>query len=140
MTEPSYEEADAVLAAVDKQLQLLRKSEDLPGDPWIERWRWDEPGITLTWLEEIGEAEYIGKNIHAQIVGDHVDVEINAWSDKDIETTRKRYWEHSYVNKFKVPLNEKEVHDVLWDAYSKISPWTFKSLSNETILPPMNHV
>jgi hypothetical protein len=85
---PNYEEADVVLTTIGKKLEELRDSKHLPIDRPIELWRWDEPGVTLTWMETI-DGEYICKNIHALIAGDRVEVEINAWSDKDVGPVAK---------------------------------------------------
>lgn len=139
--ELNYKEANAILDAIEQSFRVLGQEQSVPASAF-ERWRWDEPGITLTWSEN-KSGEFLGKNIHALIVGNRVEVEINAWCDKDVGHTgeiRQRHWSHSYVDALEIPLKESELYKIILRAHSKVASWGFPDLFDKTTLPSMSHL
>lgn len=132
-----FRELDALLRSVDPLLRALAANHRLtPGD--IERWRWDEPTIVLTWEDPVHQG--IGKNIAVSIADGEptgvLRVEVNAWLDRTERngTGMVRRWEHAEIDALRAtlstddqPWNEALVA-TLQCAYQRVAAWSADSL------------
>lgn len=98
----NYEEIDKILSVVEEVFWSLAGKHKLK-QVNIERWRWDEPVITLAWVGD----DSISRNIHALIRTEasyfgKLLVEVNAWQDEDREggKMRVRHWKRKEVGQF----------------------------------------
>ena len=119
----NYGELNPVLDGLEPLLLRLAGEKRLMGAT-AERWRWDEPTITLTWVDR---GTGIGKNIGLSIVDDPpstVTIEVNAWLDKDRNegATRVRQWQNQIVGT--VPVRDLEaVETEVQRAYEIVFGW-----------------
>jgi len=118
----------------------------------VERWRWDEPEITLSWRET--QQPYVSKNIRFFIdspedllsdvsLGNYYffAIETNAWLDEDSETgtDRVRRWEYRPTGRGTLDFAQLSVEDLegevdeihlkMEDAYAIASNLSYEDLS-----------
>lgn len=128
----NYDELDGVLNKIEPMILRLAGAYELK-QASTERWRWDEPVITLTWAA----SDDISRNIHALITDDDgLLVEVNAWRDEDGEEgrVRVRSWQHEEIGRIIAPWLPAQVQSTLESAYSKVSGWGTKNLTKRTLL------
>lgn len=116
----SYKVWDSILGEVETHLKILATKKAIPGAT-LERWRWDEPDITLAW--HLGD---LGRNIHVLVVGESDSsllVEVNAWWDEDLEDgkVRVRHWDNRKVADG--VLSHEVKYDLFEEAYNIVSAW-----------------
>lgn len=134
----NYEELDGILDTVEEVFLALTVELGLKQTS-IERWRWDEPVITLTWVG----SDDISRNIHALIIPEgsfpyKLLVEGNAWQDKDeVEgRIRVRKWQHVEIDR-EVSPDRSELRRAIDKAYSKVSEWrSTEDLKGKAYLVP----
>ncbi len=134
-----FERLSKVLDISEGAFVSLMEKYNLPA--YIERWRWDEPVITLTWLDF--SDDYIYKNMHALIIieGNEMimEIEVNAWRDTDEEKKRVRYWKHEKVGQETLDESKPEkvlepIKKLVFKGYSRVSKWSKEDLKNEHII------
>lgn len=130
----NYDELDGILNNVEQFIPPLVTQYELT-QVSIERWRWDEPVITLSWVG----GDDISRNIHALVTEGssstyELAVEINAWQDEDREEgkVRVRNWYHEEVERCSVPPNGHELQEILNTACMKVIGWTRETLTEQT--------
>jgi hypothetical protein len=116
-----FEELNFILEEVETILRRVATGVVPEPEKAMERWRWDEPGTTLTWVD----VDNINKNVHALIVeggSRHVAVEVNAWhdSDEDDGSVRVRRWNHAAIEPL-VAVPDKVVADTLEPFHAALS-------------------
>lgn len=119
---------------------LLSEKPDELKQPAIERWRWDEPGITLTWIGP----DHIGRNIHASVAAPNdyrprLEIQVNAWKDEDQGPegmTSGRRWRHDPVDIIDIPFEMGPLRKVVKEGYSKVAAWNVKFLNKQAVLAP----
>lgn len=116
------------LNIVEGFLLRLKADNQLLGTS-IERWRWNEPSITLAWSKEIVE-----HNIHAHIVDKEfmgLQIEVNSWLDEDREEgkVRVRHWKHQVISE-RIGLNEME-YGLFQKAFKIVSMWSQRMLKDK---------
>lgn len=126
-----YEKLDRALDQVEELLMDLAYKMLLAFGAATDRWRWDEPGITLTW-----EAEGVGRNIHIVIVDEtemKLKIEINAWQDQDIQEGNKRvrHWQNAVISEGVEP---EYLRDYVHKAYEAVSGWNKEALKRKAVL------
>ena len=101
----------------------------------IERWRWDEPIITLTWAD----SDHISRNINVLIILEEPPpyrllVEGNAWQDTDRAEgkIRVRHWQHTEIDSVWLP----QTLEAIDEAYFKVSKWSIDDLTRKEHLTP----
>lgn len=131
----NYEEIDKILSAVEEVFLSLAAKHKLK-QVNIERWRWDEPVITLAWVGD----DSISRNIHALIRPEgsyfyKLLVEINAWQDEDREggKMRVRHWQRKEVGQF--PPQKANIEQAVNEGYMEASRLS-KTEMKETLLTP----
>jgi len=131
-----YEEIDNILNKVEEVLLSLTSEYKLK-QASIERWRWDEPVITLTWTD----SDHISRNINALIIPEgplsyRLLVEGNAWQDTDAAEgkIRVRHWQHTEIDTAWLP----QPLDAIDEAYSKVSKWNIDDLKRKEHLTPQS--
>lgn len=132
----NYEELDRILDTVEEVLLSLANEYKLK-QASIERWRWDEPVITLTWVG----SDHISRNIHALITQEGFSpykllVEGNVWQDKDEAEgkIRVRHWQQAEVDSVQVPLDMPQLRRAIGEAHSKVSKWSTGDLERKAHL------
>ena len=121
----------------DVQPLLLRlASEHALKQPAVERWRWDEPAVSLTWLGP----ENISRNMRAVIDGETLAAEVNAWQDEDEEGGRQRvrYWKYEHFGLMAVPVDRDQLWSRLEEAYRAVSSWKRNDLKRVVLTPGEN--
>lgn len=102
-----YDESlDALLGKIESLALKLAAEQGVHGIT-VTRWRWDEPDITLTWLDrDTNKSLYVRVVPTANLPG-RVIIEVNAWRDLDYcdGRRRKRIW------------NRREIAEVQQDTY-----------------------
>lgn len=99
----------------------------------IERWRWDEPVITLSWVG----ADDISRNAHALVEGNSpaysLKIEVNAWRDKDRQEgdERVRHWQHKEIDLVSVSDDMILLRQALGKGYSIVANWTEQDLQRQ---------
>lgn len=106
----------------------------------IERWRWDVPSITLTWLAN----DWIFRNINSYVSGElgqksaHLFIEGNAWVDQDVEEPklRVRRWHHEELPPIKVEHAEHQqmIEETVFEAYRLVMDRGYQGLENQEVL------
>lgn len=131
-----YEEIDNILNKVEEVLLSLTSEYKLK-QVSIERWRWDEPVITLTWTD----SGHISRNINALIILEgpspcRLLVEGNAWQDTDEAEgkIRVRHWQHTEIDSVWLP----QTLEAIDEAYSKVSKWSTDDLTRREHLTPQS--
>jgi hypothetical protein len=136
----NHEKVDKVLDIADKVFRTLKGEKERLARADVERWRWDEPCITLIWTERV-EDQYVGKNIHMLVVEGRAEIEVNAWLDKDNGERgekRVRSWRHEYVDAVSIlglPQEKAVIEKTIREGYAKVSSWAIEDLCNQSILP-----
>lgn len=102
----------------------------------IERWRWDEPDITLTWVDP----DNISRSIHAVIEQgppSTLELEVNAWQDEEGEEgkIRIRHWKHSNIARLKIPYELEYLSDAVKQGFGQVGSWTKSSLEVTYLSP-----
>jgi len=136
----NYEELDGILDTIEELFSsLAERYEHRLAQVSIERWRWDEPVITLTWVG----SDDIRRNIHALIVHEgsypyELLLEANAWEDRDLEEGKitVRNWRHDKVGRVQIPFQRSELQKTVNEAYSTVSSWSGQDLKEQTHLAP----
>lgn len=99
----------------------------------IERWRRDQPAITLTWQGADTIWRHITTLVHelptaGRPVQGHI--EVNAWRDGRRGAGWSRDWWHERVH------NGRLEPESLWEeAYNKVAAWTESTLAHQRDLP-----
>lgn len=124
------------LLNVIEPILLQRAGASGLGGTRVERWRWDEPDVTLTWTDHAG----VGKSVHAVIDTEKstVRLEVNAWRDKDFEDgkVRVRNWRHQTIGVANVPLDVNALGRLIDDAYDIARRWGADDLKESVTLRP----
>ena len=139
----NVDELDKILDIIEPHLLSIAGKHKLTGTS-IERWRWDEPGIMLSWIDT---ERNVGKNIHLWIKREappyELVTEINAWRDEDIDggERRVRKWAHYEIARESVSSPEEVQDQVpLWisKAYESVSSWDEKDLKETHYLASLS--
>lgn len=132
-----YAGLDAILDTLEELLSPFTNNLNRAS---IERWRWDEPVMTLTWVG----SDQVARNIHALIVekapyseGRTVEVEVNAWRDEDSEDgqARVRKWRHQNMGAVSTD-DVPKLRSTLTQALDVVSRWNLEDLQNGVHLTP----
>jgi len=135
----NYEELDRILDTVEEVFSSLANQYGYYElKHWsTERWRWDEPVITLT---SVGRDD-VNRNIHALTIQEgsypyELLVEINAWQDEDEAEgeIRMRKWQHAKVGRVQIPLDTEQLEGMIRKAYDNVSRWREGKLARKTRL------
>ncbi|MDX1992116.1 MAG: hypothetical protein SF029_06990 [bacterium] len=141
-----FEHLDETLDAINEVMQQvaghhkLRKTE-------IERWRWDQPSISLTWpcddfiQRKILASLDIGSGVPADLY--RLNVTVDAWKDDTLVVddgirVPVRYWNHERIQEkafttagdFPVNYVEKAIQQ----AYQTVSSWKIDDLERRVAL------
>lgn len=97
---------------------------------YIDRWRWGQPQISLTWQGQ----DAIWRNIYAVVLpgeGRSLSgrIEVNAWQDTQEEKGWVRHWQHLLLQE-QGPLEPPR----LWEAYDIVVQWTLSKLTRRHAL------
>ena len=126
-----FETIDGILDLVHRALTSLMDEYKLTGAT-VERWRWDQPVITLSWMGQ----DQTRLNIHGVVVDANgeplgVDaaatsssmlrIEANAWRDQDIEDGKRRV--RNWIHKDLGVVGTDKVASRVSEAYSEASGW-----------------
>ena len=134
---PDYAMLDSILSIAEGPIRSVIREHQLTRAS-VERWRWDEPEITLTWLDTT--QGYISKNVRFMIEPIEAGkfyygppyvfaTEANAWLDEDSETgeSRTRRWQHEKVVEVKEVRNLEhasgEISEAIWRTYEVAARW-----------------
>lgn len=141
-----YKELDAILDAVQELFTAIVEREGLVQSS-IERWRWDYPVITLTWV-----ASGINRNINVLLGYVQDDgllspssepvievVEVNAWKDRDVaDGNRVRNWRQAIIVRKAKTGRDQERLELLGRsiqlAYKEVSSFTENQLDRQTVI------
>jgi hypothetical protein len=130
-----------VLDELDEHLNRIAKEKRLET---VERWRWDEPAIRLSWFAD----DAIGRNV--QVLVNRLDAgvfevvtEVNAWKDSDVQAARRvRHWQHEQIpDAPHVKVCDQQLHvqeslpSLLQHAFSLVASWNLEDLSLTAPLP-----
>jgi hypothetical protein len=140
------EELNALLELVQKLFATLIEREGIQQSS-IERWRWDYPLITITWI-----THGINRNINVLVAYSQEDIylaipaepvieaiEVNVWKDSDeADRTRVRRWRHERVeckakalsDQYSLQLLERSIQL----AHKVASSFTEDQLDAETVI------
>lgn len=134
----NYSELDAILGAVEPLLLSCAGEFKLQRTS-IERWRWDEPQITLTWSARDGTD--INRSVQVSIDEKTLatSVEITGWRDEDRDEgiTRVRSWKHVVTTSHLDPGDiAAKLPSKLKHAFTKVASWTPKDLSQQKLISP----
>jgi hypothetical protein len=109
--EERYDVLAEILDIVQNALVELLTSKNLRR-PSIERWRWDQPVVTLSWVAP----DYIDRNINAMVLHDTTNpsvlhIEANAWKDDSVGIPYRsvRLWKHLDAGDVPVSLHSKPI-------------------------------
>jgi hypothetical protein len=119
-------EVDAIFDRIEPLLLSLASEHELAGES-VERWRWDEPSITLKWQDGL-----LGKSL-VFITEDEPNnsfIEVNAWNGL---LGSARRWRHST---WKIPdgvLTTSDVHEsvirsLLEKGFAVVNSWQEQDL------------
>lgn|SRR3989344_167638 len=92
-----------------------------------ERYRWDEPAISFTWV-----SNNINRSVVADVDGRTVNVEINAWKDAEEGGTTLRNWNNKLIGNS--ASGTPREHELLRMAFQKVSSWKLSDLNRENPL------
>jgi hypothetical protein len=116
----------------------------------LERWHWDAPEISLSWLDE--RAGLINKSLRFYVdlrQGESfppfvVRAEINAWQDLDAIGGALRRWRHQTVEGALLLTGVEDVKSRVFEVielrdrgYRVVSGWTVEDLTRTEHLPPL---
>lgn len=137
-----YEKLDTILSKVEEIVSQFARERQLE-EATIERWRWDEPVVTLRWVGR----DTLGRAIHARIVNPDAPlellVELNAWQDEDREegTVRMRKYHHDdKVGHVPIDLVAEQLAGKLDKAYSTLESCKVDDLKQERRILPSSAV
>jgi hypothetical protein len=146
----SFKELDALLEAIRTIFVLLIQRESLKEES-IEKWRWDYPVITLTWVADRMNrninvlAGYSQENGYLSTTPEPIIevVEVNVWKDVDeSEGIRVRNWRHEViVRKAKAGRVQDRLELIersIQLAYKEASHITDDQLDRKTIIASEN--
>lgn len=129
-----WDRVDSVLDRVEPVLLSLAGRFHI-SQPGIERWRWDEPVITMRWRG----ADDLRRNIGVHVVSEDevVTIEVNAWRDEDRDEgkARLRRWEHRPIRNLKITRDksfDKDLDSALSEAYEIVTGLKVANLKRET--------
>jgi hypothetical protein len=137
MSTMEFGEVDKLLNDVEPVLiQLAGKY--LVRQPTIERWHWDEPDLTLSWIGLDG----IHRNIHAIVENGltSILVEVNAWRDEDMEEakTRVRRWWNTDIGVIRISdrryLKAEDLNKTIDIAFQTVVSWDKGNLKYQTFI------
>lgn len=125
----SFEELDKILDNVEAAYTSLVTRKNMSAS--IERWRWDQPIITLSWTS----ADFISRNIHAYVREDReLLTEVNAWYDEDLSHNgRVRHWKHKTTDSLPISADSEQIDQAITSAFDQMSRWGKKDLSDRTV-------
>lgn len=103
-------------------------------DARIERWRWDEPVIAVTWIDR--DRGWIAKSLRCVANRDAAstfNVQIDAWLDEDVEPTglgRVRRWCYD-VTAAGIAVDPRldRLRYAIKDAFERVTPLTKEDLT-----------
>lgn len=130
----NYSAINSILDDFEKVFKDLKVNHNL-SHAVIERWRWDLPNITLTWLAE----DAIWRNIHVLVDAARgaadpfiEKVEVNAWQDLQRDNRWIRRWQHQVIRKA-IAYNKLQWQDdhAFASGYILVAHWTSKDLTNQ---------
>ncbi len=127
-----YEKLNEILDEVQTNFALLLVQQRLRRAS-IERWRWDQPAITLSWIG----GDDVNRNMNALIV-EHgplptgLSIEVNAWKDKVLDTGRMmRLWNHRATGRLSLPVQPNQLVELVQLAYNMVAQWSLSDLTEE---------
>lgn len=137
---PHAAEIDALFDGIEQIYQNDVIDERALIEPTIERWRWDEPAIGISWIDLAHDS--ISKNLLCRALGDHAPfhftVEINAWLDSDVAPVgigRVRHWRHEVVAEdVRVNPHADKLRGVIIAAFNRASELTQRDLTETEAL------
>lgn len=116
----------------------------------FERWRWDEPRLTVTWAGD----DHITRNLGVSLRFDggnermgEILVEVNAWRDTDEMggSVRIRKWRTARIGELKIReirprtpvliFDEQLLIHSLYIGFRTVSSWQFRDLETATPIP-----
>ena len=134
MTTDDFIRLNAVFDQVEGCFKKLAQQEKL-AEPFIERWRWDNPSIYIRW----NDIDTIQKNITAYIepaVSDErLLFEVNAWRDSDKDNLRTRRWKHDDTGYLVLPVTDHQVWNKTYNSYTYVSDWSEDMLTQVANAP-----
>ncbi len=128
-----HEAFNSVLDKIDAKLNGIKSNFNLKAD--IERWRWDQPEVSMAWKDNDG----ISRNINILLESTSLRgkpyikgiVEINAWLDKKTHGHWERFWTNKQIVNGKIEITTDEQ---ILDAYYKVSDLREAALLNSYVM------
>jgi hypothetical protein len=135
-----YPTVDRILDDFNKILKALQVQYNLP-DAKIERWRWDMPQISLSWLAQ----DAIWRTINVLVRSDGnaqgyftCQIEVNAWQDIREANRWIRRWRHQSIYEGIVDdlSSSRQYDDIFLQSYQTVTHWNHYDLKEEQLLSP----
>ncbi len=114
-----YQAFNDVLDKIEEKLKGIKSNFNLRAN--IERWRWDQPEIRMTWRDTDG----VNKNINILLESLFLRgkpyvkgvVEVNAWIDKKPQDGWKRFWTNKPMVNGRIDLKtDAQILDAYYNA------------------------
>ncbi len=150
MNNDLVDELDRILSAIQPLLAQLAAEHRLEPHA-IERWHWDAPEISLSWLD--GQLGLINKSLRFYVDlnggGDGspflVNSEVNAWQDLDAIGSAIRRWQHQTLKGALEVGAAEELRGIVLElillrdrGYETVSRWRSEDLTRIERLPPLS--
>jgi hypothetical protein len=138
----TFEEIDQVLSLVESILHTVAAEHGLR-QARIDRWRWDQPEIVLSWITQ--DTQNIAKSIRFDVNDEkdfyHWSVEVNAWKDERQEGKHLRRWRHEQIAVGPPLFGLDDMRDdrmllieKVKEAYRTVAGWNLEELTSEHYL------